>query len=331
MLKFNAGLLLLTSAFFAAPRDRFLIAMPDPDPAAGGGGGGNPPPGGGGNPPPGGGAAPWAFPTEKAFAEYLPEEFKAEPSFRDIKDFPGLLKTFVSGQKMIGADKATILALPKEGDEKAWGEFYNRTGRPETADKYKVPGRADGNAYSEADVAFHKQVLPILHKAGASQKLIDQVVPQWNAIIDGIAAQQGEQTKAEMERANGTLKEKWGNAYEDKLKLADTALSHFGEQLKLGDALTKELESTKLGNSPALAEVFAHLGKQLQEDGVIGRGEGGHGGGLSPAEAQQQIAAKQGDQAFMKQYTSKESPGHKEAVAAMKALYEAAYPAKSAA
>ena len=71
---------------------------------------------------------------------------------------------------------------------------------------------------------------------------------------------------------------------------------------------------------------MVRLGMNLQEDGVIGRG--GSGGTMhSPGEARQQISALQKDAAFTKSYQDKRDPGHADAVARMKTLYEQAYPA----
>lgn len=301
--------------------------MPNPASAdAGAGAGGSGGPGGGANGAAAAGA--WAFPTEKAFAEYLPDTFKADPIFKDIKSFDGLLSTFVSGQKMVGADKATLLQMPKDwNDEKATGEFYAKQGRPETFEKYTLPARADKKAYGEADVALQKQILPVLHKAGVTQRQVDAIIPAWNGIADAIAKAQSDAETTAVETVSKALKTELGNAFDDTIANADAALTHFSTSLKLGDTLSKELDKTKLGNNPALIKLFAHLGAQLKEDGVIGKGGGSGGGGTSPAEAQQQIAAKKRDQAFMKAYQTKEDPGHAAAVEAMKQLYEAAYPA----
>ena len=317
MLKFRDGLLLGCCA-----------EDPTGGPPAGGNGAAATGQGGAGSPPTNGAA--WSFPTDKAFAEYLPDTYKANPVFKDIKSFDSLLGTYVNAQKMIGADKATILQMPKADDEKGWGEFWGKLGRPDAADKYKVPARADGKPYSEADAQFHKQVLPVLHKAGLSQSQIDGIVPQWNAIIDGVAGEVAQRDKAEMDKNAAALKTELGTAYEAKLGLAQDALAHFTKELQLGDALKTELEASKLGNSPALFKLLAHLGGQLKEDGLIGRDTGGYGGALSPAEAQQQIAALEADTEFMKIYRGGKgnvpADKHKDAVARMEALYKQAHP-----
>lgn len=274
----------------------------------------------------------WSFPTEKAFAEYLPDAYKADANFRDIKDFDGLLKSFVGARKMTGLDKANLLPIPSNDDAKDWDAVYNKLGRPESADKYEIPKPGEGKEYSEADKAMQTALLPILHKAGVTQRQLAAIVPAWNAL----AAQAGEATakqeKDAIAAADADLTKEWGAAKDSKIAIGKEALTHFTTELKLGDTLTKALEAkdangNALGNNPALLKLFAHFGAQLKEDGLIGKGGGGGAGEYSPAEAQQQINAKRNDADFQKVYRDKKNPAHADAVAEMQRLYEQAYPA----
>lgn len=54
-------------------------------------------------------------------------------SLEPIQNIPGLLKSFINGQKMIG-DSST--RLPKDDDADGWEKFYQKRGKPESADKY---------------------------------------------------------------------------------------------------------------------------------------------------------------------------------------------------
>lgn len=276
------------------------------------------------------GAQAWTFPTEKPFAEYLPERVRADPSFRDIKSFEGLADSFVHAQKMIGADKASILQIPKADDEKAWGTFYDKSGRPEKVEGYKVPKRADGKDYDAAGLAFQKQILPALHEAGLSQRQIDKLVPKWNEIMDGTAKSQTDADIADKAKAADSLKAEWGNAYDDKLKLAQAAINHYTGELKITDQVLAELDASKLGNSPGLAKLLAHLGAQLKEDGLVGKEGAGFGAMLSPAEAMQQINAMNADDASKKALLDPRHPQHKEVMERRAKLFEQAYPQPAA-
>lgn len=279
----------------------------------------------------GGNGAAWAFPTEKAFAEYLPDTYKAAPAFRDIKTFDGLLSSFVSTQKLVGADKATILQLPKDDDAKAWDGFYNAQGRPEKVEGYKVPARADGKAYDETATAFQKQMIPVLHEIGLTQRQIDKLVPRWNEYMDGNTKAANDKSVADTTAAAAALKTELGMAFDGKLADAQAALVHYAGELKLGDAILKDLDASKLGNHPGMFKLLAHFGAQLKEDGVIGKGGvGGGAGALAPAEAKQQLATMNADEETKKIMLDKTHPKHAETIAKRSALFEQAYPAAQA-
>lgn len=106
------------------------------------------------------------------------------------------------------------------------------------------------------------------------------------------------------------------------MDLAKKALMHYG-----GETLAQELLANGLGNHPELVKMFAKVGGQLAEDGLIGRSVNGVGGGKAPAEAQQEIAGLYQDKAFLEAYGNKRAPGHGDAVKRMQTLYEAAHPA----
>lgn len=267
--------------------------------------------------------------ADPTFAETLPADIRADPVFKDIKDLPGLAKSYHSAAKMVGMDKARILALPNDDKPESWAPVFNQLGRPEKADGYQLPKRADNKDYSAEEVAFQKAVLPLLHEAGLSQRQVNAIIPKWNALMDETRARSDTATRTEMEAASAKLKTELGASYTEKLGLAQQALTHVSQELDIGDQLSKELDATKLGNNPGMFKLLAHIGAQLKEDGVLGKAGAGENN-LSPTEAEQQIRAKFDDPKFMKSYTNKRDPGHKDAVADMQRLFEMKAAAKAA-
>lgn len=334
MLRFLNGLLLGTYSSAGAAADPAAGAA-HADPAAGGGGGSGAAPAN--DPAKGGGEAakPWAFPTEKAFAEYLPDAYKTDANFRDIKDFDGLLKSFVGARKMVGLDKGKLVPIPANDDAKDWDAVYNQLGRPETADKYDIPKPGEGKEYSPADLATQKALLPILHAAGVTQRQLAAIVPKWNELQAAVAAGEAEKIKADIATADAALTKDWGAAKEKKLGLGKEALAFLDGELKLGGGLTGALDQVdvqgnRLGNHPALSRLFAYFGEQMEEDGLLGKGGPGGAEIKSPAEAQQEINALRGgsDPAFSKAWLDKGHAGHADAVARMQRLHEMAHPAE---
>jgi hypothetical protein len=47
----------------------------------------------------------------EGWREHLPEDIRAEPSLANVRDLPGLAKSYVNAQRMIGRDK---IVLPKD-------------------------------------------------------------------------------------------------------------------------------------------------------------------------------------------------------------------------
>lgn len=297
------------------------------DPAGGGGGGG-------------GALAPetFTFAPDKTFAEQLPEKYRTNTAFVDIKNFDGLLSQFDSQKRMLGADKATLLSMPKDDDAKAWGDMWAKLGRPESADKYAIGKKADGSDYNDIDKAFQAKILPVLHQAGVTQKQFDAIRPA----IDAMAAEEaGSSTKRATEFATAQLdglKKEWGAGFDDNLANAQEAALHYGGKELIAELnLVKDGKAT--GDNAMLLKVFAKMGAQLREDGVIGKGGAPQGGAMSPADAKAVIKTLETNDEFKKIWLTKGAVGkvdgkdmtHDEAVKRMSELHEFANPAAAAA
>lgn len=281
------------------------------DNAGGAGGGGPGDPGGAGNQ--GGGAPP-------AFAETLPADIRGEAAFRDIKDIDGLARGFLGQSKLIGVPRERLLELPADpADAAGFGKIYDRLGRPEAPDKYSfaAPDPATGVKLDDAIVGSFRE---IAHKAGLSQAQVEALYG-WNI---GLATAQA---KATQENATAThaaaeqaLKTEFGAAYDEKLAGAKLALQHFG------GAKGEEI-AARYASDPDLVRIFAQVGAILKEDGLITlpAGKGG-AAALSPAEAQQQIATKNADPAFLARRQSDDPAVRQAANAELGKLYAMGYP-----
>jgi hypothetical protein len=220
-----------------------------------------------------------------------------------------------------------LFAVPGADDEKAWGEVYDALGRPASHDKYEIP-QAQLPEGMAVDDALKGEYLKAAHANGLSTRQAAKLYEWWNG-------QMGARFKADADaaargQADGlaALKADFGQAYDQKIALAHGALAHYAEKAlgpKAGEFIDY-LEKTRLGDNPAMVKVFAAMGAALQEDGLIGKAGPGAAHLRTPTEAQQEIAALQRDQAFMKDYRDKRAPGHGDAVSRMEGLYKQAYP-----
>ena len=269
----------------------------------------------------GGGGANTGVSSPLAFAETLPEEIRGEAAFRDIKDLGGLAKSYLNATKMIGARPEDVIRLPAADDADGWAAVHARLGRPEAPDKYALtpPKLPDGLT---VDDALQGKFAEIAHQAGLTTKQASALYDWYNTETGGRYQAAQQERATQQAQAEQALKTEWGAAYDQNVTLAQKAVTHYGD-----DTLAQELVATGLGNNPKLVALFAKLGAQLSEDGIIGRGGEGAPGALSPAEAQLQINGLRGDSAFMKDYMNARAPGHKAALEKMQGLYTFAYPA----
>lgn len=268
--------------------------------------------------PPPAASPPATPPAPVAFAETLPEDIRNEAAFRDIKDLGALAKGFLGATKLIGGRPEDLIKLPGPDDAEGWNAVHARLGRPEKPDGYgfKAPEGVT------VDAALQGAFGTTAHQLGLTAKQATGLFEWWNG-ANGEAAKAAETARAAAEeQAIAGLKTEWGDAFKEKLGLANEALLHYGGQ-ELADAMRASFSL-----DPRFVRMMSKLGAGLKEDGLIGGGNGGGGAGaLSPAEARQQIGGLEADPTFVKAYTDKHAPGHAEAVQRMARLHEFAHPA----
>lgn len=258
----------------------------------------------------GGAAAAAATPATPGPLDWLPETYRADPAFASFKGLDGLAKSYKDTMQFVGADKATLLRLPKDAEAPEWGEVWTKLGRPEAPDGYKIEGE---HGLSEDQVAaFRTQA----HALGLPQR-------QAEGMVQFYAQQQAAARSALQEQAVTSLTEEWGAAFEDRVGAARKAAELYG-----GPELMAVLKETGLGFHPAVVRAFAKIGLETTEPGEL-RGSGGArqpGGRLAPAEAQAEIGKLHQSQDFTKAYYDRDHAGHGQAVAQMAALMEQAHP-----
>ncbi len=268
--------------------------------------------GGAGGTPPAGGAADWR--------SSLPEDLRAHPALTDIKDVGGLAKSFVHAQSMIGADK---IVMPKPDASPAeMADFYNKLGRPGTADGYKFSETTIEGV--PKDEATQKWARDIFHKHGLTQKQADGLYQDYIAKVGSDLKAMNESLATQREQSLEQLRGEWkGNEFDVNVQLAQRAVKTFGSE-----ELVKYLNESGEGDNPLLIKLFANIGKQLGEDQAFGGRSSQSGFVAGPEAAKAEIGKLQADADFQKAYLNKDAMGHKEAVERMERLFKVAYPGK---
>lgn len=277
---------------------------------------GGDPPAGTGTPPPAGSGAGATDPRA-----WLPEEFRADPVFKDIAEPAALAKSYAHAARMIGLDKGQVLRLPADDDEAGRAELFNRLGRPETPDKYE---------FSELPTQLVEGVEPAareaFHKLGLSAAQARGVMELYGGQVQAAEAQRiarADETHAAVVR---DLRAEFGEAFDDRLHAANRAIAELGGP-ELGRLLTETRmpDGTIMGNHPALVRAFAAIGQRLAEPGDLRGGTGGGGGPASytPAQAQAELAALKGDREFHAARSNPRHADHAKAVAKWEQLNKA--------
>jgi len=269
--------------------------------------------------------APADFTPHQKFLEQLPEEYRADPMFKNFNSAEDVYKAYSSAGKMVGLDKNQILRLPNDDKPESWNEIYNKLGRPESADKYSVDKFVEAGIDKEA-LAEYTQ---IAHANGVSDKalgaLVAKVLEKSTAGMEMSKAQQDEQVLA----WQGELKAELGAAYTDKLSLAKNAVKTLG-----GEALIKEISAKpELFENPAVIKTFIAMGEQLQkiaiqtkEDNGFLPGQSNTTQAMTPNEAKAAIAELQGSDLYKKAIMDSTHPQRQMLLEKQSKLFAFAYP-----
>ena len=233
----------------------------------------------------------------------LPDDLKADPSLAAFKDVGSLAKSYVHAQKLVGVDK--IPTPQKTWTEAQWGEHYERLGRPKDAKEYGFPKDFKPPAGVAFDAATLTKAKSAFHKAGLTSDQASAVLALYGETTgQGLALQ--EEARNETRRTTlEALEGEWKSSTQLKLQLAQSAMMKYG-----GTELRDYLESTGLGNNPALIKMFAAIGEKVSEDGVGGAGL------VLPthAAAAQELQRLNSDAQFQEALNSQSHPNHKSAV-----------------
>lgn len=149
--------------------------------------------------------------------------------------------------------------------------------------------------------------------AGLGRDQAESLMQWW------LGQQQDQQQHSQQRQAEAitALQRDWGAQYDQRLAEARHAVRQFG-----GEELAGFLESSGLGDHPALIRAFAEAARRSGEDRMAGRGQAGFA--LSPSQAKGEVNRLFSDAGFLAAYTDPRHVGHDDAVAKMVRLNQLA-------
>lgn len=258
-----------------------------------------------------GGAAPWY--------SSLPAELQTEASIRTVPDVTTLARNYINAQKLVGADK--VVLPPKNATPQQLNEFFDRIGRPKTADSYTLPSdfkMADGLKIEEPVM---KAIKEQFHTLGLTDKQGNELLKYYMAGVNTDYTKVMEAQKTAAVEATQKLQTEWGANYEANLDIAKAVVRKFG-----GEAFLDEITRSGIGNNTELIKLLHNAGKMMLEDNPLE-----HGKSLlltNSTQAVEEIGKLKMDKEFQTAFGKSDAPGHKEAVAKWMELHRIAYPGK---
>lgn len=204
--------------------------------------------------------------SPKDWRETLPEEQrKGAQKFSSV---PGLYKSYTELEAKLGS----AINIPDENaSDEDLSKFWNRLGRPETADKYALY-RPEGIKEEEVDDGWKSRessFATMAHTAGLTQSQVDQNIKWFYAETAAVEEARIAAEKTAQEEQQVILDKEWGDDKEANIKIARIARKAFGSDEFDVFLEGKKVDGVTLGDHPAFVRVFANIGRLMKEDTLV--------------------------------------------------------------
>jgi len=197
---------------------------------------------------------------------WFPDDVKNDPTIKNLleKSVTDMARMTIAGQKLVGADKFVVPS--KDAQPEEWANIYRKLGRPDTADMYNFKQSEDipAEMYNEELV---KEFGAMVFEEGLSARQANRIY-QWHQdkAVAGNTAM--EEVKEEhLEAGRQALMSEWGNAFQEKCRLANSVLRN----TKGGEEFRQALKEKGLGNDPRTIKWLADtVGPTIGEERLMG-------------------------------------------------------------
>ncbi len=242
----------------------------------------------------------------------LPEAHKMFVQNKGFKDMSMALDSYKHLETLMGAPKERLIKMPEKSDDvAAWGEVYDRLGRPKSSSEYqfKVP---EGITQDPASTKWAQE---LFHKAGLTKSQGEMIANEWNNNILSGEKQSVEARTVQTQTERAALQKEWGGAWDDKRKSCAAAMQAFG----IDTAAVTKIESA-LGYS-ATMKLLSNIGSKVAESRFIdGSGPHGLSGAMTPDQGRAMLAEKRKDSAWVARYNSGDYAAKEEMAKIMQAI-----------
>lgn len=197
----------------------------------------------------------------KSWKETISEEFRNDPNISKFTEIDALAKSYINATRMIGADK---IAVPNNNStQDQWNEVYNKLGRPETPDKYKLDYKSKVVPIDDNAIKAFSQ---IAHQSGLNQKQAQSILDFYKQNSEQSLKQAQIDTETAQVQAEQQLRQEWGKQYEENINKA-SSIAKANMNPAILDMQLKD--GRRLGDHPDIIKGFAKIAGLLSEDKVI--------------------------------------------------------------
>ena len=198
--------------------------------------------------------------TQNNFQDLIPDEYRSEKSLENFQDMGDFVKSYLSAQKIVGADKIPVPNKFATDDD--WKAVFNKLGAPEKPEDYKYSFK-EGEVDQELLSTFNQQA----HKLGLLPQQAESLIKFYNDMNEGSSIQAEEKAAEARLYTENELKREFGPQYNKRLdqakRLASSTLGNdFLENTFLQDG-------SRLGDNISVVKAFSQLADKLSEDEVV--------------------------------------------------------------
>ena len=153
--------------------------------------------------------------TAKSWKETISEEFRNDPNISKFTEIDALAKSYINATRMIGSDKVIIPNNNSTDDQ--WNEVYDKLGRPESSDKYKLDFKSEVTPIDENAI---KAFADVAHKTGLNEKQAQSILDFYKQNSENTAQQLKIDTETAQAKSQQLLRQEWGKQYDENINKA---------------------------------------------------------------------------------------------------------------
>lgn len=236
---------------------------------------------------------------ETNFKDLIPKDFQEEKSLQNFNNMEDFVKSYLSAQRLVGANKVAIPNKMATDDD--WQEVFDKLGRPKTPEDYKYDFKE-----GEIDQTQLKNFNETAHRLGLLPKQAERLIKFYQEMNGESEQAKLVTAEAKQVEVESLLKKEFGPEYNKRLDQAKKlAIDTLGSDI-LNQTILKN--GSRLGDNPDVIKAFSMLADKLSEDEII-KGDGT--GYMTASELEKEISELTEDGS---PYWSKAHPNHKKTV-----------------